>query len=61
MAEKNHDKKSADKNDKMEQHKKATKAGSSKTKPGAPNKNVKKTGTEGDDWNDPTGNTHLAD
>lgn len=61
MAEKNQDKKTVDKNDKIEQHKKATKAGSSKAKRGASDKNVKKTRTEGDDWDDPTGNSHLAD
>jgi hypothetical protein len=48
--------------EKIEQHKKST--DTSKVKERAskdPDKKVEKTGTKYDDWNDPTGNTHLGD
>jgi hypothetical protein len=61
MSEKNHDKNTSDKNDKIDQHKKSTKASTSKTKEKTPDKNVHKTGAKHDDRNDPTGNSHLAD
>lgn len=60
MSEKN--KRSGDAKKKVEQHKKST--DTSKVKKQATKnseKNVQKTGSEHDDWNDPTGNTHLSD
>ncbi|MGN6532397.1 MAG: hypothetical protein ACTHK0_11685 [Ginsengibacter sp.] len=60
MSEKNQHKKTVDKEEQIEQHKKSKNASSSKDKPHHSNKNVKKTGTKDDDWNDPTGNSHLA-
>jgi len=60
MAEKNQHKKAGDKNEKIEQHKKSRNASTAKTKPAHFSKNVQKTGTKDDDWNDPTGNSHLA-
>jgi hypothetical protein len=60
MAEKNQHKKVVHKDQKIEQHKNSTKASSSKTKPAHSNKNIQKTGTKDDDWNDPTGNSHLG-
>ena len=60
MADKNKNAKKA--KEKLEQHKKSidtTKVKSEKTKDA--DKNVQKTGKKLDDWNDPTGNTHLSD
>ena len=60
MSEK--DKKTAHTNEKMEQHKKSN--DTSKVRKQASKdsqKNVQKTGTKDDDWNDATGNTHLSD
>jgi hypothetical protein len=60
MEEKNkNDRKAAEK---LRQHKKSTdtskvKNGSTKDK----EKKFQKTGEKYDDWNDPTGNTHLSD
>ena len=60
MEEKNkNDRKAAEK---LRQHKKSTdtskvKNGSTKDK----EKKIQKTGEKCDDWNDPTGNTHLSD
>jgi hypothetical protein len=48
--------------EKMEQHKKSTSTSRvKKNVAGDSSKNVQKTGTKDDDWNDPTGNTHLSD
>ena len=48
--------------EKMEQHKKSNDASKLKNKASKDSqKNVQKTGTKYDDWNDPTGNTHLSD
>lgn len=55
-------KKPEDSKEKMDQHKKST--DTSKAKEHASkksNKDVHKTGTKDDDWNDPTGNSHLGD
>lgn len=55
-------KKSESAKQKIEQHKKST--DTSKVKEQASkksHKNIQKTGTKYDDWNDPTGNTHLSD
>ena len=60
MSEKN--KKAEDSKSKVEQHKKSI--DTLKVRKGAsrdPKKNVEKTGKKYDDWNDPTGNTHLSD
>jgi hypothetical protein len=51
-----------DAEEKIEEHKKSK--DTSKIKEHAskdPDKNVEKTGTKYDDWNDATGNTHLSD
>jgi hypothetical protein len=59
MSEKN---KKPEDSKKVEQHKKST--DTSKIKEEASkgsHKNIHKTGTKDDDWNDPTGNTHLSD
>lgn len=57
-----------DKKEKTEQHNKSIHASSEKAKTKSakdPNKNskknIQKTGTKDDDWNDPTGNSHLSD
>jgi len=54
MTEKNQHKKVVHKDEKIEQHKKSIKVSASKTKP------AQKTGTKDEDWNDPTGNSHLG-
>ena len=60
MSEKN--KKAEDSKEKMEQHKKSTNTTRVRKKVSKnTDKNVQKTGTKYDDWNDPTGNTHLSD
>ena len=60
MSEKS--KKPVNSKEKMEQHKKS--AHTSKVRKnvsGDSSKNVEKTGTGEDDWNDLTGNSHLSD
>jgi hypothetical protein len=60
MSEKS--KKPENSKEKMEQHKKSTET--SRIKKNVSNdssKNVQKTGTKDDDWNDSTGNSHLSD
>jgi hypothetical protein len=60
MSEK--DKRTENTKGKMEQHKKSTDTSRVKRKASRdPQKTVQKTGTKHDDWNDPTGNTHLSD
>lgn len=60
MEEKNKEDRKTD--EKLRQHKKSTdtsriKKGATKDK----DKKIQKTGEKYDDWNDPTGNTHLSD
>ena len=46
---------------KISQHKKSAKVSSSRQKTHAEkNKNIQKTGPADDDWNDPTGNSHIS-
>ena len=45
---------------KISQHKKSAKVSSSRQKSTAKNKNIQKTGSADDDWNDPTGNSHIS-
>lgn len=60
MSEK--DKKSEEAKEKIEQHKKSTDTSKVKKKASADShKNAQRTGKKYDDWNDPTGNTHLSD
>jgi hypothetical protein len=48
--------------EKMEHHKKSTNTSRvKKNVAGDSSKNVQKPGTKDDDWNDPTGNSHLSD
>ena len=50
-----------EKNKKISQHKKSAKVSSSRQKTHAEkNKNIQKTGPADDDWNDPTGNSHIS-
>ena len=60
MTEKN--KKTEDSKKKIEQHKKSTDASKVASKASKdPQKNVQKSGSKHEDWNDPTGNSHLSD
>jgi hypothetical protein len=60
MPDKN--KKPGDSKEKMEQHKKSTDTARVKKKVSDDSsKKGQKTGTEHDDWDDLTGNTHLSD
>ena len=45
----------------MEQHKKSTETSKKKKASTDSKKNIQQTGTKSDDWNDPTGNSHLSD
>lgn len=52
------------KKEKIEQHKKSVHASSEKQRSESlksSEKKIHKTGTKDDDWNDPTGNSHLSD
>lgn len=56
------DKKTEDSKKKIEQHKKSTDTSKVARKVSEdPQKNVQKKGSKHDDWNDPTGNSHLSD
>lgn len=60
MTEKN--KKTEDSKKKIGQHKKSTDTSKVASKASKdPQKNVEKSGAKHDDWNDPTGNSHLSD
>jgi hypothetical protein len=51
------------KEEKIDQHKKSTQVSSSKIKDkdsASTNKHIQKTVKKHDDWNDPTGNSHIA-
>ena len=58
MSEKN--KKPGETKEKME-HKKSTETSKEKKASSDSKKNIQKTGAKSDDWNDPTGNSHLSD
>jgi hypothetical protein len=50
-----------EKKEKISQHKKSARVSSSTQKThAAKNKNIQKTGPADDDWNDPTGNSHVS-
>jgi hypothetical protein len=50
-----------EKKEKVSQHKKSAKVSSStQNTHAAKNKNIQKTGLADDDWNDPTGNSHIS-
>lgn len=52
---------SEEKKQKIEAHKKSIDVSSSGSKKGSSkSKNIQKTGTGNDDWNDPTGNSHIS-
>ena len=59
MSENN--KKPGDTKEKMEQHKKSTETSKEKKASTDSKQNIQKTGKGSDDWNDPTGNSHLSD
>lgn len=59
MSEKN--KKPAETKEKMEQHKKSTETSKERKSSSDSKKDIQKTGYKSDDWNDPTGNSHLSD
>jgi hypothetical protein len=60
MSEKNNGPKEARKNKNIEQHKKS-KDSSKRHSEKSSEKKIEKKGTKGEDWNDPTGNTHLGE
>lgn len=59
MSEKNNGLNEARKNEKIEEHKKSKNSSKDHSEKSS-EKKVDKKGTNGEDWNDPTGNTHLG-
>jgi len=51
---------SEEKKENITQHKKSADISSAKSKKQDPKKNIEKTGGKHDDWNDPTGNSHIS-